>query len=450
MCSLFSLTTRLVLTGSILVAASTTMAVTQARLGSPLFFALAAVMGACQVIMLLSAGGPAPRKLLLLAFAVAALCRLPLAVGPVRYDSDMIRYVWDGRVQQFGINPYAVRPSDAAVAHTHDADTIRMPSRHARTPYPPAAQLFFRMMVTAHDSARFMKIALTACDLITILLVWRWLRATGRNEWLTLCYAWSPLVILEVAHSGHIDGLGAMWIAASALWLTRGRTALASIAFTMAVATKLLPVVLAPLFLGRVRVRDIALGGALLAALYLPFTSTTIPVGALPNVVEHIRFNSPIFRPLAWVVTPQGAAMFALAVALAAAGWARWRLAVDDPAAWAWPMALALACAPVIYPWYLLYLTPFLLTRATLPLAVWTYTVIPVYIVWERARSGARWRVPNDLMLVEYGLVVLVAAALLIAWRRSSLESRIFPQAGAAPDGHDPRAAAVADSHPGS
>ena len=63
----------------------------------------------------------------------------------------------------------------------------------------------------------------------------------------------------------------------------------------------------------------------------------------------------------------------------------------DDPAAWAWPMAVSLAAAPVIYPWYLLYFTPFLFTRATLPLIVWTYSVLPVYVVWHLSRQGHRW-----------------------------------------------------------
>ena len=144
---------------------------------------------------------------------------------------------------------------------------------------------------------------------------------------------------------------------------------------TLAVTTKLLPVVLAPLFIGRVRRRDAALGAATLALLYLPFmTGWTIPLGAITNVVAHIRFNSPIFRPLAWVITPSGAAAFALIAGLATAGWARWKLPMDSPAAWAWPMAVAVACAPVIYPWYLLYFTPFLVSAATLPLTVWTYT----------------------------------------------------------------------------
>ena len=69
---------------------------------------------------------------------------------------------------------------------------------------------------------------------------------------------------------------------------------------------------------------------------------------------------------------------------LAVAAWARWKLAASDPAAWAWPMAVALACAPVIYPWYLLYLTPFLFSAATVPLMVWTLTATLAYVVLVR------------------------------------------------------------------
>jgi hypothetical protein len=410
-------TRTLILAGCLLLISTLLLAITQARLGSPLFWPFAATIGISQLVALVAVlRAEPPRRWLWITLGFAIACRVPLMVGPVNYDSDMVRYVYDGRVQRFGYNPYAVVPSDPALAHTHTEDTIRMPSRHARTPYPPAAQIFFRLMVTAWESARVMKMVLTLLDIWTIFLVLQWLRATGRNEWMVIGYAWNPLVILEVAHSGHIDALGAFWIALCALWMARRRTALASVAYTLAVATKLLPIVLAPLFIGRVRIRDIALGAGAMALLYLPYMSAgTMPLGAVPNVVAHIRFNSPIFRPLAWLATPSGAAAFALAAGLAAAAWARWKLDDGNPAAWAWPMAIALASAPVIYPWYLLYFTPFLVSAATLPLSVWTWTVIPVYLVWEWAQYGARWRVPNWLMVVEYGAVVVAIA--VIAWR---------------------------------
>jgi hypothetical protein len=86
-------------------------------------------------------------------------------------------------------------------------------------------------------------------------------------------------------------------------------------------------------------------------------------------------------------------------------------------------MAVSLAAAPVIYPWYLLYFTPFLLTTRTVPLMVWTILALPVYLVWELARYGHRWSVPMPIIYAEYGLVL---AAAVWTWtrekRRVSLE----------------------------
>ncbi|HYT77396.1 MAG TPA: hypothetical protein VEL79_21750, partial [Vicinamibacterales bacterium] len=58
------------------------------------------------------------------------------------------------------------------------------------------------------------------------------------------------------------------------------------------------------------------------------------------------------------------------------------------------------------YPWYLMSFTPFLFTRTALPLVVWTYTVLPVYVVWYLSHHGHRWFVPAPVLIVEYGLVV--------------------------------------------
>jgi hypothetical protein len=299
-----------------------------------------------------------------------------------------------------------------------------MPSSRARTPYPAGAQLFFRLVTTLHESTRAMKLALVACDLLTVVVLWRWLIVIGRSPWLALVYAWSPLVILEVAHAGHIDSLGALWIAASAWFLARRRTALAGVTLVLAIATKLLPIVLAPLYWGRIRFRDGILAAALLVALYAPFADGGgVPLGAVPNVVAHIRFNGPIFQAIAAVASPQVAAAFAVLAGLATAAWARWRLSESDPAAWAWPMAVSLACAPVIYPWYLLYFTPFLWSRATIPLLVWTLSVLPVYLVWLRSRNGSRWIVPAWVWLPEFALVLISGILVFAFVRRSQLGS---------------------------
>jgi hypothetical protein len=396
------------------------LVLTRALLGSAIFFAAVAVgtVAYGAVVARVWHEPRAARRMLYVAFGFAVAMRIPTAFAPVGPDSDMMRYLWDGRVQLLGYSPYRVLPVDPALAYTHTEQTARMPSRRDRTPYPPAAQLFFRLVVAVNDSPLAMKLALVTCDLLTMVVLWRWLAATGRSEWLALTYAWNPLVVFEIAHSGHIDALGALWIVAAAFWLARGRTRLAAIAFVLAVATKLVPVVLAPLFIGRIRKRDGVIAGLCLAALYLPFMSgSDVPLGAVPNVVDRIRFNGPIFAAVAGLTFPRFAAGVALAAGLAVAAWARWRLEPTDPAAWAWPMAAAIVCAPVIYPWYLLYLTPFLFSIATLPLMAWSVSAISVYEVWNLSRQGARWITPAWVMVFEFGVLVAAAAAVALARR---------------------------------
>ena len=67
-------------------------------------------------------------------------------------------------------------------------------------------------------------------------------------------------------------------------------------------------------FIGRWYFANAVAGAAVLFLLYLPFRSAgMLPLGAVPNVVAFIRFNGPLFKGLAWLLTPQGAAAVALA-----------------------------------------------------------------------------------------------------------------------------------------
>jgi hypothetical protein len=409
--------------GAATFAAYLALALSQASLGSPLFFSIVAVpcavyLGlAARLLLTPFAAGTSverrwrPEGLLLVALILAVAFRVPLTVGRIGPRNDMIRYIWDGRIQWMGYNPYTVLPSDPALAYTHTEDSRVMPSIHDRTPYPAAAQLFFKLIVAISASPHVMRFTLVGCDLLTLVVLLTWLRDTGRSPWLSLLYGWNPLVVLEVAHSGHIDALGALFIAMSAWMLSTGRGLRAMVAFVIAVAAKLLPIVLVPLFWKRVRVRDAAVAAAVFLLMYWPFASAgTLPLGAVPNVIEHVRFNGPLFKLLAALVTPKGAAFVAVASGFAVAAWMRYRHPAGEPAAWAWPMAVSLAAAPVIYPWYLLYFTPFLFTARTMPLVIWTIGALPVYLVWELSRFGHRWSVPMTIVSVEYGLVLAAMA----------------------------------------
>jgi hypothetical protein len=222
-----------------------------------------------------------------------------------------------------------------------------------------------------------------------------------------------------VAYNGHIDIFGALLLLTSAMSLQRRWRALAAITFAMAVAVKFLPAVLAPLYWRRVRIRDGLLAALLVTLLYAPFVDHgAIPLGSLGVFVQRFRFNDPIFAVIEGAIRPQMAAGVAVLSGLFTGVWIRSKWPAPPLGAWAWPMAVSLAAAPVVYPWYLLWLLPFLLPAVfTLPLVVWTLSILPVFFVWYSHAFGGSWQVPNWVLWFEYGSAVTAAIIIFIRWR---------------------------------
>jgi len=239
---------------------------------------------------------------------------------------------------------------------------------------------------------------------------------------MVLAFAWNPLLAIEVAGSGHFDIVGALLLLVSAAALVRQWRAIAAVALGMAIAVKFLPIVLLPLYWKRVRIRDAALAAAVVGLLYIPFLRHSflnhglIPIGSLSTYVQSFRFNGPVFAALDRVAPPQWLAALAVFIGFLAAIWLRRKAAEFSPDALAWPMTASLLCAPVVYPWYLLWLLPFLRSASTVPIIIWTVSIIPVYYVWHLRMLGRPWSLPDWIMLLEYGCVAIAAA--IVAFRR--------------------------------
>jgi alpha-1,6-mannosyltransferase len=373
-----------------------------------------------------------PRKVVFICLGLAALWRIPFLMMPPGSDDDIHRYLWDGRVQRFGYNPYSAIPADPALAGLHTPETRGLNHPDVSSPYPAGAQLFFRAVTAIHESIFAFKIAFVVCDLAIVLLLVDMLRRSGQGDHWVLAYAWHPLLATNVAGSGHIDILGALLLLVSVAALGRRWRMIAAIAFAAAVAVKFLPIVLTPLYWRRVRVRDALLAVFVFALLYLPFLERgRIPTGSLSTYVQSFRFNDPVFAMLERVAAPQLVVGLAVLVGFLTAVWMRsnsttrvgtaasaanGERAAASSEAFAWPMAASLLCAPVVYPWYLLWLLPFLRSASMLPIIIWTVSILPTYYVWHLRALGRPWIVPGWIMLLEYGSVA--AACAIIGLRR--------------------------------
>jgi len=64
----------------------------------------------------------------------------------------------------------------------------------------------------------------------------------------------------------------------------------------------------------------------------------------------------------------------------------------------------------------LLWLLPFLRSAATVPIAIWTVSIIPTYYVWHLRTLGQPWIAPGWVMLLEYAAIATAGA--IIGLRR--------------------------------
>jgi len=315
-------------------------------------------------------------------------------------------------LQRLGYNPYLVVPSDPSVKQLHTPETRTLNNPDLPSPYPPGALLFFRAVTAIHESVFAMKIAFAVCEIGIVFALLDLLRSTRQPSHMVLAYAWNPLLAIEVAGSGHIDIVGALLLVISAAALVRRWRAVAALTFALAVSVKFLPIVLLPLYWKRVRIRDAVLAVVVVGLLCVPFLNHgRVPTGSLGTYVQTFRFNGPIFAVLDRVAPPQVLAGLAVVVGLATAAWLRKTRAGLSPDAFAWPMAASLLFAPVVFPWYLLWLLPFLTSASTLAMIVWTVSIIPTYLMWHWRALGHPWgALPAWIMLLEYGCVALAAA----------------------------------------
>jgi hypothetical protein len=363
------------------------------------------------------------RRVVVIGLVLAAVWHIEFLRLPAGADDDIHRYVWDGRLQRFGYNPYLVVPSDPAFAALHTSETRTLNNPDLPSPYPAGAQLFFRAVTAIQESTFALKVAFVVCEFAIVLLLLDVLRCTRRAAHLVLAFAWNPLLAIEVAGSGHIDIVGALLLVVSAAALVRRWRATAAVALGLAIAVKFLPVVLLPIYWKRVRIRDVALAAAVVGLLYVPFLNHgRIPIGSLGTYVRSFRFNGPVFAVLHQVAPPQMLAGLAVLAGLVTATWLRIRRSAPegsgDQFAWdlfAWPMAATLLCAPAVFPWYLLWLLPFLTSASTLLIIIWTVSIIPVYVEWHLRALGRPWgALPGWVMVLEYGCVAIAAAIIFM------------------------------------
>jgi len=333
-------------------------------------------------------GAPRDRRHLVI-LASAIVFRVILLPATPTLSDDIWRYIWEGGVQLQGINPYRYAPSAPELEHLRDAVYEQINYKELPAIYPPLMQWVFAVGALLGRTAIGMKTLFVAADIGLIVMLGRLAAALGIPKARVVLYAWNPLVVMEVAGSGHNDSLALALLIGSTIAIIGQRPVLSMVSLGMSAVAKLFPFVLAPLFARKVKPLHLMIVPLLAAACYLPYLSAGTNLLRSPReYAERWRHNDSLFSILEAGVDASGispvakgwadehgfnslytqphmiARLLAASIALVLLCLLVWKQDRSDPAALSRSIFVftgaVLLLQPVLHPWYLLWIAPWL------------------------------------------------------------------------------------------
>ncbi len=350
----------------------------------------------------------------------AVLLRLIFLPTVPDLSVDPFRYLWDGWLTASGINPYRWVPSDPVLVHRQgDVLFQEMNSRDFFSLYPPLSQWLFLPAGALYERLGWpgaflvLKGTITLVETVGLWFLYRAMVAKGLDLRYLALYAWNPLTVVAVAGVGHSEGGLILGLGMLALGLARGRATLAWVALGLAVISKGIPVLLAPLLLKHHWTRQgpaftlqaLGLGLVPAVALSAPFLFPGLVERTLASAdlyVSLFQFNAGLYAALASLlgalpeVDPHaflGPALRAGYLGLAVWIWLRHPATRfgDVIRGSLLLLGLYLVAATTVHPWYLLWglcLVP--LVRWHTAVWLWVaWAAMPTYFAYVGVREGA-------------------------------------------------------------
>ena len=253
---------------------------------------------------------PARARDFALIILVAVVLRAIALNAPSSLTTDGLRYVWDGRMQWAGFNPYLWVPADPVLSHLRDA--VIYPDINQKetavTIYPPVAQILFLIANAISDSLRGIQVVMTAMEAVTVWALLVWLKASNLPRERVLIYAWHPIPIWEFSSMAHIDSAATALLMLTIVAVVRGRQGIAGGLLAAAVLTKYFPIVLAPALWRRWGWRMPVAFATTVFVLYLPYAAGAGPkiLGFLFNHLGNEGYGEGYGFHLVWVLRDYG------------------------------------------------------------------------------------------------------------------------------------------------
>lgn len=383
---------------------------------------------------------------LMAGLVVGLIARLALFASDPILENDYIRYLWDGGVLALGENPYRWSPADVlsgmvpqqiqSLADQAGGLVGQIGYADLRTIYPPIATAFFAVahFVDPWGGLGLRCVYLVA-DCATLVLLLSLLRQMDRSPLWILIYWLNPLAIQMIYNALHMDVLLLPFLAGALLFAMRRQPFATSLFLVFAAGVKLWPALLAPVLLryASAHWRRFVTAGAVFAIglmlVFLPFVvSGPADTSGLFAFSGEWRKNEVVFGIIVSGVNAvlgtidtlrvdaEKVARMVIAVGLIVLS--LWPVRTLDDRGLATRLLLLSAglfvFAPAPYPWYFIWLLPFLVLLPSPAVLAWTATLPLYHLRFHSYFIENPDLFENGIVWVEHGLpLVLLAGTVL-------------------------------------
>lgn len=375
---------------------------------------------------------------------IAIVFRFAFLFSFPRLSDDYFRFVWDGIMTNLFHNPYTVLPS-TFIRHSGDVNELleqlysRMNSPDYYTIYPPVLQFIFAFAawLSPHSllgAVMVLRLSCIAAEIGTLVLLKKLLHHFQLPVTNLLWYALNPLVIIELSgnlhfeavmifflvlaiyllviagseatkqsptiHEPRLDGMTSSEMKKAGMAIIP-RFIFSAIAFSLSIATKLIPLLFLPFLIRRLgwkrSIIYFAVIAAMLALLFLPFIDRELISNfgsSMDLYFQKFEFNASIYYIIRWI----GFAVKGYNIIQSAGPWlaasvfisvmvlmvTEKKIIIRNFFSMAqWALTIFLLLSTTVHPWYLTTLVMFTVFTEMKFAIVWSLVVILSYATYQ-------------------------------------------------------------------
>jgi hypothetical protein len=340
------------------------------------------------------------------------------------FSNDFYRYVWEGKIQNFGFNPYTCAPDDEKLIYLRDDTYEKVDHKKIPAIYPPLTQLLFKFLSIFDIN----KVILFKCffiffALLSILIFYQILIELKREHLLPL-FALNPIIYFETGLNAHFDIVGVAVLLLAILFILKKQTFSPALLGAFVFLIKYLPFVFLGFFLGKIKNKKMffSIITIMICIFFLPFFQGINTFFTLGNFSKYWQFNGSLYKLLLGIFENDSAVRIILSVLFVFSFLIIYKMEKPCFTKAAYFSLCIIILSPVVYPWYLLWFLPFAVIAQEYVLIIFSILVMFSYWIVPDFITSGIWKENVAVSLVQYIPFYTLILILILGKRFARIE----------------------------